>query len=363
MSTTTPISTILPGFPFPVLTPIVGTPTYDSIKVLRRQLTANSSSVYSTRGDGISGHLILVLSPQDYIAQANVPFLRPTHPGEDPNINGTGTEAHIRALSAAYNKNMQDFVTYEYTDKLLKQLIIAAVPIEFLTALEDPVYSFSRVTTLQLLTYLTTRYANMTPEAISRNYSAFSKPFWQPPMPIETLFSTIATRVQFAASAQAPIADILVMQAAYDNVAATGLFTTYLERWRSKSIQEKTYAAFQTFMIEADRDRSSITAADAGYHAMAVVTKTDKSELQLFKEELILAQKFELQQLFKDELLKREQATTPSRKEHPTFYCHSHGITRNPNHTSKLCNNKKPGHKDSATLSNKMGGSTFVFGK
>ena len=122
------------------------------------------------------------------------------------------------------------------------------------------------------------------------------------------------------------------------------------------------HTAFTATDIEADRDRSSITAADAGYHAMAVVTKTDKSELQLFKEELILAQKIELQ-LFKDELLKREQATTPSRKEHPTFYCHSHGTTRNPNHTSKLCTNKKPGHKDSATLSNKMGGSTFVFGK
>ena len=42
----------------------------------------------------------------------------------------------------------------------------------------------------------------------------------------------------------------------------------------------------------------------------------------------------------------------------PITYCWSHGITRNLKHNSKDCKRKKEGHKDAATLTNKMGGCT-----
>ena len=40
----------------------------------------------------------------------------------------------------------------------------------------------------------------------------------------------------------------------------------------------------------------------------------------------------------------------------PLSYCHSHGITMNLKHNSKNCIRKKQGHKDEATLQNKLGG-------
>jgi len=39
-------------------------------------------------------------------------------------------------------------------------------------------------------------------------------------------------------------------------------------------------------------------------------------------------------------------------------YCFTHGITQNLQHNSKTCARKCDGHKDNATLNNKMGGST-----
>ena len=39
------------------------------------------------------------------------------------------------------------------------------------------------------------------------------------------------------------------------------------------------------------------------------------------------------------------------------FYCWIHGRTRNKNHISCSCNNKKESHQDDATLDNKKGGS------
>ena len=42
------------------------------------------------------------------------------------------------------------------------------------------------------------------------------------------------------------------------------------------------------------------------------------------------------------------------------LYCWSHGLGRNPKHTSELCNNPLDGHKKEATLDNMMGGNNNI---
>ena len=42
-------------------------------------------------------------------------------------------------------------------------------------------------------------------------------------------------------------------------------------------------------------------------------------------------------------------------------YCWSHGFMQNADHTSLTCRNKKEGHKDEATATNKMGGKEHVW--
>eukprot|EP00957_Ditylum_brightwellii_P137398 10475610-Ditylum_brightwellii.AAC.1 len=39
------------------------------------------------------------------------------------------------------------------------------------------------------------------------------------------------------------------------------------------------------------------------------------------------------------------------------FYCWSHGVTNGEHHTSSNCSNKKQGHRDNATILNRMGSS------
>ena len=70
-----------------------------------------------------------------------------------------------------------------------------------------------------------------------------------------------------------------------------------------------------------------------------------------------------LQQDMKKILLKMETLGTtaprpPRNNSNNESYCWSHGRTRNEEHTSPSCRNKKEGHKNDATLSNKQGGST-----
>ena len=63
-----------------------------------------------------------------------------------------------------------------------------------------------------------------------------------------------------------------------------------------------------------------------------------------------------------DKLL-QTSSKTPTYDRSSENYCWSHGRTFNHNHTSKNCRFQKPGHKEDATLHNKMGGSTKQCGE
>ena len=53
-----------------------------------------------------------------------------------------------------------------------------------------------------------------------------------------------------------------------------------------------------------------------------------------------------------------EKGSSRKRNNNNKKYCWTHGCTRNNNHLSSTCVNKKAGHQDDATLSNRKGGST-----
>jgi hypothetical protein len=67
-------------FPNPLLLPINGIPTYESIAELHIQLKANAASVQSNLGDGQLGLLPLTLPPEVYNTLSAVPFIAPVNP-------------------------------------------------------------------------------------------------------------------------------------------------------------------------------------------------------------------------------------------------------------------------------------------
>src|SRR5210317_1138257 len=57
---TTPIP-----FPHPVLTRVIGKPTAVTLKILKKEIYANATSVFSNRGGGGLGHLGAVMDPAE----------------------------------------------------------------------------------------------------------------------------------------------------------------------------------------------------------------------------------------------------------------------------------------------------------
>ena len=68
-------------FQIPILTPIQGEPTFETLRVLRDEVRANSGDVSTNLGGGNYGYLGLVLSPAEYarVTPGN-PFVCPVMP-------------------------------------------------------------------------------------------------------------------------------------------------------------------------------------------------------------------------------------------------------------------------------------------
>ena len=62
----TAINKIVDGFPFPMIPPIVGTPTYNTIAEVNLKLNSNVASVQSNLGCGTLDLLQLTVSPAVY---------------------------------------------------------------------------------------------------------------------------------------------------------------------------------------------------------------------------------------------------------------------------------------------------------
>ena len=76
----TTINKIVDGFPFPMIPPIVGTPTYNTISEVNLKLNSNAASVQSKLGCGTLGLLQLTVSLAVYNSLSSIAFIVPVNP-------------------------------------------------------------------------------------------------------------------------------------------------------------------------------------------------------------------------------------------------------------------------------------------
>ncbi|CAB9530274.1 hypothetical protein SEMRO_2814_G337710.1 [Seminavis robusta] len=126
----------------------------------------------------------------------------------------------------------------------------------------------------------------------------------------------------------------MAVRVAIDNLEDSGVFTHALREWRSKTlVQQESLALLQTHFKAADKERRRIlTPKDVGYANKA----SDKP------------------------IHEANSAVIPNGKGKPMYYCWSHGLGTNSNHTSKKCTKKAPGHRAESTADDMLGGCCII---
>ena len=300
-------------FPHPELDklPSDAKPTLPQIRTLQRQINSNAMAVTSTRGGGGHGHLALVMLPGDYNAIPNTaPWIAPVHPGMQPVIPQGATGPQISAITRQYKADLEEYLTYKATEAALRKALIQAIPPIYIDILADDIFAFANVTPEQIVTHMKVTYGQITPDDLAANMDTLKQP-WNPNEPIESLWTRIRKCMTFA-QAHDPISDQTAVREAVHIFEQTGVFADALRDWRKKLPGDQTLATLTTDFNKANKERQrNLTSQQAGYHSANAAHDN------------------------------KENAS--SNADVGLFYCWTHGLGRNPKHTSATCSNtKKP---------------------
>ena len=374
-------------------------PNRQSLKIFQESIQDQAMAI--TTSDPILGFLGLVLKDTTYqtLSATATSYAPPADPGNAP--NATGTAAVIAENTRVFIIEKDKYNTYIQFKIILISMITKNCPEKYLSDLKDPITKFRRCSPLDLLNHLWKTFGTITSKDLTDNWSSMNAQ-WNPPTPITDLFKQLQDGQIFAKDGKEDITDSQMLRLCYDNVNATGLFNDALKIWRAKPDAAKTYAAFKTVMTveHEDRMKNDLTSKAAGYSANQTTFVTDlvHQELQQFVNHMpyyqqalpndenrdpnsnpaptdVLAAQTANAALTTDALkeifqtmMKEHKRSNPSKvkpkaqgkddNDKEITYCHSHGITSKLWHNSTTCSRKKEGHKEAATLNNKMGGNT-----
>ena len=106
------------SFPQPALTKIDGKPSYDTLKIVNDELSANAASVHTELGGGAHGYLAITVSPTVYATLSATAFVPPTLPGPVVTTGLTGPQ--ILAANCTYDTAKKKFKEYNALQNALK---------------------------------------------------------------------------------------------------------------------------------------------------------------------------------------------------------------------------------------------------
>ena len=253
-------------FPNKELPKIHGTPTFSSLQELFNQAKSNASSVPSTLGGGIHGHLGLLLSPIKYESISLVPFSRPVHPILD--LTGVTSWEETQARRLLYNDARKLFSTVNAVETALKQQLTESIQSEFLKefvhrhsrVMEDPIHTiFER---------LFTKYGKITVKDVIAAYNDIITYKYDISIPISDVFNLLEDYSEYAIASHRPLQPKTLMDLGYAILLDTHHFSTDLRSWKNKPETNKTWENFKTYFRQAHEELHEFatpTAADAGY--------------------------------------------------------------------------------------------------
>jgi len=202
------------------------------------------------------------------------------------------------------------------------------------------------VTVFDMLTHLSTTYSTITCNDLERNRASIAT-LWSPSDPIETLWDCLREVQRIAAAGGDPLSDATLIELTTILFESTGMFTLACDMWCLKPTTNKTYTEFRDFFTTENKERlrKTITSATSGFHSANAATTAPVRP-------------------------PAAPATAPPMT--PTgsaiandgthvFYCWTHGLGFNQNHTSATCSKPADGHCQTTTIKNMHGGNNTIM--
>ena len=250
-------------FQHKVLTRLHGQPVYESLQTLLTELKANASSVPTTIGGGLYGHLGLILSDVRYATLPNtVPWVSPANPGPFvPPANGTGPQ--IEAAKDVWRELKQTFDLCQATEKALIAQIVETIDPIYLRAVLNRATGQYSASIRALLLHLFGTYGKITPQQVKGREMELYNMHFDISQPVDNVFNSIVDLAELAEHATSPMTERQMIDLAYVILAKQPILQQDLRQWNRRPAADHTWPTMMTHFREAQTDlRSFPTAAD-----------------------------------------------------------------------------------------------------
>ena len=240
---TPPITSSIPSvedftnaFPTQV-TPIVGEPTYATLKTLKDQLKANAASVPTTLGGGNHGYLGLILSPATYVTISPTAFIEPAYPGQHPAISASTNAANTSAIIRCHTEDTRQWREFKNVSTALKNQLLSAAEDIYVRALRDRHVGYMNQSIRNLLTHRFENYGNITQLELEDNDTKM-RALWDPNSPFDCLVQQLEDGQDYTDNGGQPYTTDQLLRIAYTLVFKTGLYFEDCKAWNAKPNNE-----------------------------------------------------------------------------------------------------------------------------
>jgi hypothetical protein len=236
-------------------------------------------SVASYEGGGRHGHLVIIMTNEEYFAIAVDVFPVPYNPGPSAAVVAGMTAAVIAETTRLHREATQVYRIYHNVDQAIKKLIIESFDDAYLNALSDEIVGYANCTSPQLITHLLTYYTMISLTELTQNYERLKTPY-DPNQPIETLFQQIQDARTFEVAGGQPYGAAMIINVAYTLVFDTGFSPDACRAWQSRAIAGKTWAQFKLDLATAHREfrLTNQTAHQSGFHSANMMIEQGRDE-------------------------------------------------------------------------------------
>lgn len=370
------VDSIIAAFPHsPVV--IEGRPSPLDVQHILDLVYGNSAVIISSLGGGQHGHLGLALTPADYAQHSVTPFVRPENPGPHAVFPEAATGPQIAGAERQYNTALRIFMTTENVDIALKNFIFACIHPLYYSALKQPIVGYSRLSALDIITHLKTKYGHIDPRHLIANGMELTKP-WDQTTPFEMLIDRFEQAIAIAKLGGQPFTDTHLVNCAFTLAYQTSLYFGPLKRWTRLPEAERTWDEFKLYMLIAQNeltDEQTATAGRLGYANLAQLAQTVQENQVHFsyladantqlttqlQEAMATINTLKIGQLNASRSGVDSRNNTTNKPRLYKSYCWTHGFKVSKNHSSENCLRPAPGHKKEATMFDTMGGNREDF--
>ena len=398
-------------FQEPVLPKILGKPTYEKLKRLKKSLSRNAASVQSNLGGGAHGHLGLVLDDESYFTATGHHYIAPIHPGNLVIPAGTAHHEAVRLRDEYYRNEAAFRATIDVRNALLKQ-ITSSIDDDYLKELQDDVTGTINQPIPDVLEFLFTRYGKVNSEEVEQEEKKVRSFTWNISDPPVCIFNMIDKLAKVAEAANLEKTEAQLVDYGLNIIRNTGEFETAILEWNAKDAVDKTWYEFKTHFTDAHTALSEVRGTSmrgTHFHQANATIEALRTDMSAIRNDLMegisaltgsssddtdtentppaiypdlsmnsinaqtnaallsaiqnltnqITQLTTESNLIKNRYSRPSTSTTQRQRRNTSKYCWSHGACA---HASHDCNSKKPGHIDTATFANKQGGSTAYCG-